>query len=304
MRSALILSMVLAAAGTAGAEGEEPQVQKPESLGDAVVAAVDDSYYTTAEYLWDLQNTSPTRRKEIAESQPQTNELVNNWVQDEVTYKKALEEGLDKDPAVVRMLERAKRSIILQAYREKALDISIEVSDEEARQYFSEHPAEFFRPGSVRVRRILVATEDEAKSLLAELKDNPSKFEETARKLSLDAGSRQLGGDLGELSREDVNAAFGQEAEQTLFEAELDALYGPYKSDDGWSVIKLVGRKKPITVDAERGAELAKRKLGARRYQEAYLNAMNELRRERRIYVNEEVLKKIAEGALPGAPRF
>ena len=46
-----------------------------------------------------------------------------------------------------------------------------------------------------RVRHILVASEDEAKKLIAELKKG-GKFEELARKNSKDAGTRERGGDL------------------------------------------------------------------------------------------------------------
>lgn len=322
MQIALVLTLVAAAtsaptesppplpeepaAGTSQATQCQPEpasaLPSPESLGDAIVAAVDDSYYTTAEYIWDLQNSPPTRRREILSSHPLANALVNGWIEDEVLYRQALEEGYETDPQVLKLLEQAKRAIILRVYREKGFDFPAEVGDEEAREYFLAHPEEFSRPPSVRIRHILVSSEEEARALLEELSQDPSRFESVARERSLDTGSKFLGGDLGELTREELNLRFGQDAERELFAAELDSVHGPYRTEEGWHLVKVVGRKEAITVDEERGVALAKRKLAAQRYQRAYNEALSRMKQEHTIYINEEALRKIGEGKFPGVP--
>ncbi|HXF82718.1 MAG TPA: peptidylprolyl isomerase [bacterium] len=85
------------------------------------------------------------------------------------------------------------------------------VSEPEIAVYYREHRREYDRPEQVRVRHILVETEAEARFVLARLARG-EKFEDLARQLSKDPGSREQGGDLGFVARGQLVPEFEQAA--------------------------------------------------------------------------------------------
>lgn len=86
-----------------------------------------------------------------------------------------------------------------------------------------------------RARHILVDTEDQAKALIAQIKDG-AKFEDLAKKNSKDTGSGENGGDLDFASPNVYVPEFGQ-AMVKLQKGEMTEL--PVKSQFGWHVIRL-----------------------------------------------------------------
>jgi peptidyl-prolyl cis-trans isomerase C len=91
----------------------------------------------------------------------------------------------------------------------------------------------------VRARHILVATEQEAKDLLAELKKGAA-FEKLAKEKSTDKASGAEGGDLGWFKRTDMVKEFA-DAAFALKKGELSEV--PVKTQFGYHVIKMEDRR-------------------------------------------------------------
>jgi peptidyl-prolyl cis-trans isomerase C len=115
--------------------------------------------------------------------------LINN----ELLIQEANRTGIAKKPEVQQQLELNRLEILANAMVGEHLrthpvtDADIQKEYDRARQQTGDK--------EYRARHILVATEDEAKSVLAELKKG-GKFDEIAQKRSLDEGTRPKGGDL------------------------------------------------------------------------------------------------------------
>jgi parvulin-like peptidyl-prolyl isomerase len=72
------------------------------------------------------------------------------------------------------------------------------VSDQDVAHYYEQHRAEYEKPTRLRLFRILVKDEDEARKLLERAKKSDLvAWRELARKHSTDAATRERGGDLG-----------------------------------------------------------------------------------------------------------
>lgn len=82
---------------------------------------------------------------------------------------------------------------------------------------------------------ILVASEDEAKAIMAEL-DGGADFAELAKSKSTDTGSGANGGDLGWFGL----GAMVKPFEDAVVTAKIGEITGPVKSDFGWHLIKLM----------------------------------------------------------------
>ena len=94
----------------------------------------------------------------------------------------------------------------------------------------------------VRARHILVATEDEAKAILAELKKGTD-FAELAKEKSKDPGAAAEGGDLGYFTKDQMVPEFAEAA----FKLDKGQVSDPVKTQFGWHIIKVEDKRtKPV----------------------------------------------------------
>jgi peptidyl-prolyl cis-trans isomerase C len=116
-------------------------------------------------------------------------ELINR----EVIVQEANRLGMTKKPDLQLELELVRQSYIVQAYLRDWVR-QHPVSDAEMQKEYERARAQT-GDKEYRARHILVASEDEAKKLIAEVKKG-SKFEELAQKSTMDEGTKPRGGDL------------------------------------------------------------------------------------------------------------
>ena len=116
-------------------------------------------------------------------------ELVNR----EIIMQEAQKAGLAKKPEVQTQVEIARQEIMVGAYLRDWVS-KHPVSDAEVQKEYERAKAQT-GDKEYRARHILVDNEDQAKSVIAELKKGGD-FAELARKNSKDPGSKERGGDL------------------------------------------------------------------------------------------------------------
>ncbi len=140
----------------------------------------------------------------------------------------------------------------------------VQVSDEEVRNYYDGHKNEFGSPEERRAAHILIAVKAsapqaeqdlakaKAEQILQQVRKNPAKFAELARKYSQDPGSAANGGDLGFFGRGMMVKPFDEAA----FSLKVGEISGLVKSEFGFHIIKLLAIK-PASVlsfdDARQG---------------------------------------------------
>ena len=90
----------------------------------------------------------------------------------------------------------------------------------------------------VRARHILVASEDEAKAVLAEIKKGTD-FAELAKQKSKDPGAAAEGGDLGYFGKEQMVPEFAEAA----FKMDKGQVSDPIKTQFGWHIIKVEDKR-------------------------------------------------------------
>jgi foldase protein PrsA len=113
------------------------------------------------------------------------------------------------------------------------------VGEEEIVKQFQANRAQYDKPEQVHVRHILVQTEAEARFVLARL-GRGEKFEDLARQLSQDPGSKDQGGDLGFVGRGQLVPEF----EQAAFALQKVGDLSPVtKTQYGYHIIRLVERR-------------------------------------------------------------
>jgi len=144
--------------------------------------------------------------------------------------------GIDRDPEIRARIERAERQEITQALLRR--EVLPRLTDEAVRARYDREYANRPAEEEVRARHILVPTEAEARTLLAELARGTA-FEEVSRRAGTGAGQREAG-DLGWFKRGDMvpefaNAAFAMQAGQTST--------APVRTQFGWHIIRVEERR-------------------------------------------------------------
>lgn len=136
-------------------------------------------------------------QEQAAQGAPENDELRNavkeELVRRAVVAQAATKKGLDKKPEIAARMELARQEVLIRAYIQDYL-ANNPVTDEALRAEYDKLKAGMTAK-EYKSRHILVATEEEAKALIAKL-DKGDKFEELAKE-SKDPGSKDSGGDLG-----------------------------------------------------------------------------------------------------------
>jgi peptidyl-prolyl cis-trans isomerase C len=137
------------------------------------------------------QADSPEARKAI----------VEQLAMQMLVAEEAVKKGLDKSPEVLEQMDLLRQSVLANAYVQDYIKTH-KVSDEALKAEYDRIKASI-SGSEYKARHILVATEAEAKDIIAKLKKDPAAFERIAMEKSTDPGSKLKGGDLGwfDLSR-------------------------------------------------------------------------------------------------------
>lgn len=123
----------------------------------------------------------------------------------------------------------------------------MQTTDEEAKKFYDENASKFQGSEQRHASHILIGAgasaspeakaeaKKKAEQVLAEIKKNPAKFAELAKKYSQDPGSAEKGGDLGTFGRGSMVKPF----EDAAFSMKPGEVSGLVKSDFGYHIIKL-----------------------------------------------------------------
>lgn len=159
--------------------------------------------------------------------------IRESLIHDEIVVQEATKKGLDKDPEVLAQLEMAKTQILAEAFVKDYVK-NHPIAEADLKKFYEEQVKPQFAGKEYHTRHILVATEAEAKTILAELKKG-KKFDSLAKAKSIDKGSGENGGDLDWAKPEAFVKEFG-DALQKLPKGKISA---PVKTQFGYHIIKM-----------------------------------------------------------------
>jgi len=178
----------------------------------------------------------------------QKRDYLINYLADVVVLSQAAEQKkLGDRPDVKRRLAFDHNRLLMEALLQDAGRAAL--SDEAEHKVYDEAIKQVANEEEVRARHILVPTEDEAKAILAQLK-NGADFATLAKEKSKDPGAAE-GGDLGYFTKEQMVPEFAAVA----FKLDKGQVSDPVKTQFGWHIIKVEDKRiKPTpTFDQVKG---------------------------------------------------
>ncbi|SCZ78752.1 foldase protein PrsA [Acidaminobacter hydrogenoformans] len=114
----------------------------------------------------------------------------------------------------------------------KILEPTIEITETEISDYFTQNKASFDQQEQVSARHILVETVETANEILGKLNAG-EEFEALASAYSIDTSNKDIGGSLGFFGRGQMVPAF----EEAAFTAEVGKVVGPVETDYGYHLL-------------------------------------------------------------------
>lgn len=154
------------------------------------------------------------------------------------TYLK--QQGFDRETFEAQV----KDQLIINKFREK-LTSEVKVPEDEVKKYYDENKEMFELPSpEIRASHILTETEEEAREILAKIKDGAD-FAELAKKYSKDPNSKDLGGDLGYFAKGKMVPEF----EEAAFVLKPGEISDVVKSEYGYHIIKVTGKRNSLSFD-------------------------------------------------------
>lgn len=173
---------------------------------------------------------------QIAQGQPDSPELrkavKEELVRREILTQESIKKGFDKKPEVQGQIDLARQGVLIGAFLNDYVK-GHPVTDEQIKAEYAVITGKLGNK-EYKVRHILVATEDEAKAIIAKLKKG-AKIEDLSKE-SMDPGSKDRGGDLGWASPASFVPPFSA-AMTKLEKGKFTEV--AVKTDFGWHVILL-----------------------------------------------------------------
>lgn len=155
--------------------------------------------------------------------------------------------GMDKEPRVKSRLAYGQTEYLAREYFRRRLAETPLVSEDDLKAFYKAHVNDFKPPEEIKAAHILVKTEAQAGKILGEIKAGKD-FTELARKYSIDPAAAKGGNLESPDGREWLPmGTFEKSFEHALFRIPEGQVGGPIKTQFGWHILKVDGKRQPQT---------------------------------------------------------
>ena len=243
----------------------------------------------------DLVDAGKGRKDNVLETLRDADQVISfaekHIVPDMMIQEAAVRQGIDREEEVAQWLGEQGRQELAKGLRATMLKERAFITEDDVRQYYEANPERFLHPEQTEVQEILVRTEMEALELKGMIEDGAA-FGDLAKSHSI--RSLEVRDDVGRFHvHRHESPQFGGFVEAAV-EAEIGELSGPVKVQEGYSIFKVLSRKRKRETFAE--AELrARSQLRRKTHRNAFNNYMDELRRryESEVSIHEDGLEAV-----------
>jgi len=159
----------------------------------------------------------------------------------------------------------------------KLMEPTIEITEDELKEYFETNKESFDQAEQVKASHILVEDEETAKEVKKKL-DEGGDFEELSNEYSTDEVAKAEGGDLGWIESGDAN--WDADFLEGAFALEKDQISEPVKSQFGYHIIKVTDKKEAKEATYEDVKDTVKEALLEEKISANYPTWLTELKKE------------------------
>jgi parvulin-like peptidyl-prolyl isomerase len=173
-----------------------------------------------------------------------------------------------------------------------------DLSDTELRERYNREKEQYRLPERAHLREIVILKPEGDAAKLAEVRQHAAEVAEAARKPGTafasvastmsESGTRDKGGDLGEVAKGDLVA----DLDKAVFSAPAGTIIGPLETKSAWHIM-LVEQRLPSEVPAfESVKDRFRRDATEETFQRDYQNYIDALRKDAFVQINQEMMPK------------
>ncbi len=249
----------------------------------SIVATVDGTQITSDEVNQVLMEGTQGRFNTLpkAKQDELRKRIIEGMIAQELVYADAKKSGVltskEYKDELVEVMQRVEKQLASKVWEKQQFD-KIEVSDTEIKKYYDSHANEFVEKEKVHARHILVKTEEEAKSIIGDLKAKQgdalkTAFAEAAKKFST-GPSGPKGGDLGSFPRGQMVPEFNDK----VFSMTVGTITTePVKTQFGYHIIYLEDKISGKELGFDEVKSFIEQKLKMEKFKEAMEQKMKAL---------------------------
>lgn len=189
--------------------------------------------------------------------------------------EKSLKEQLEASGS---SMDALKKDIVVYLQTKKLVEPRITVTDDEISTYFEDNKDTFAQAEQVEASHILVEDEKTAKKVAKELAAGGD-FAKLAAEYSTDTETADNGGSLGYFGKGDMVEEF----EDVAFDLDINKVSDPVKTEYGYHIIKVTGKKEAKKANLEDSKDVIKETLLSERLQEEYPIWLAEVKKDHDI---------------------
>ncbi|MBI5472514.1 MAG: peptidylprolyl isomerase, partial [Ignavibacteriae bacterium] len=244
--------------------------------------------WTVKDFVQKVEWTAE-RQKARVKSPQDVKDMAIGLATREIFLERAKKMGLENDSTVKAHVGALRERYLLKRWGDSILDTvgNSGWSETQLDSMYNENKSQYAIPPEVNVAEILVRTEAEAKALLAQIKRGAN-FAALAKKNSIRLWAAKSGGELGF----GTEATFGPLGKK-FTRASVGQIIGPERVDPYWGVFTILEKREGRQKTREEARDDVIAGLLPMRKQVASRAAIDALRNQYAITINNSVLEEI-----------
>jgi len=256
-----------------------------------VLASIGKSKITMEDFNERIANL-PAQYREIIRKRKK--EYLDELVDNTLLYQEALRKKVSSEKDVKKVLEAARKKILVARLLKDEVDDVIVIENDEIVNFYYANQSKYLEPEVFRASHILVFSRKDAKEILEALRRGAD-FDETAKSKSMDP-TAQNGGDIGYFAKGQLMPKF-EEACEALEIGEVSTVV---KTKLGYHLIKLTDRKEQELKPIDEVSGEIRHTLYVSKHKKLFNELIERLKGKTVISINEKIL---AESTADVAPR-
>ncbi len=252
-----------------------------------VIAKVGKGVITESEFLKEVQRVPEWARTQFGGIEGK-GKFLDELIKRELIYQHAKKMKLDNDSDYQEKVDNFKKITLVSMVIKREVEDRAVVDESEIKDFFDKNTEKLTIGTKLKASHILVATEDEAKEISAQIKNGAS-FAKLAKEKSIDKGSAAKGGDLGYFEQGKMVPEF-ERAAASLKQGEVSE---PVRTRFGYHIIKLTGVKKGKPASFEQSKEAIRKQLLAQKKKKFFDTFVNDLEKEISISRDKDALASL-----------
>jgi len=253
-----------------------------------------------------IERQSPLMRARYTDPR-NLKELYDKTLRFAMLAAEAGRRGYDKNEAVSQAVKQNAVQALMKADFDETT-AGLEVSKDEIKKYYDEHLDEYVQSALQRASMVVVATEAEARALLAEVKAADLRaFRQLARDKSIDEATKTRGGDLRYFDasgkvRDEQGATVPAAVARAAFALKNvgDTTPAPIRVSNGFALVKLTGSRPALSRKLAEAEETIRVRLWRERRQQAIEDFVTKLKADHPPEIHAELASAITLDELPG----